>query len=85
MALNAGDAACSSGLSQRIYNFWTGDTANNGMVTPLTGTAQTNVKSLCWAIAQAVVAEIHANGAVSVSTPGVQAGSSTLTGTGTIS
>jgi hypothetical protein len=66
MALNAGNAACTSGLSQRIYNAWTGDTSNNGFVSPLSGAAASAVKSLCWAIAQAVVAEIQADAVATI-------------------
>lgn len=64
MAMDAGNAACTTGLSKRIYDNWTGDTPNNGLISPLTGTADATVKSLCHAIATAVVAEIQANAVV---------------------
>lgn len=65
MALNAGNTACSSGLSKRIYDAWT-SAADAGLSSPLTA-AQTNaVKALCYAIATAVVAEIQANAVVNV-------------------
>ena len=66
MALNAGDSGCTTGLSKRIFDAWTGDTSNNGFVSPLTGAAEASVKSLCYAIAQAVVAEIQADAVATV-------------------
>ena len=51
--INAGDAACSSGLSKRIYDNWTGD-AGNGFASPLPPAAQAYVKSHAWQWAQAI-------------------------------
>jgi hypothetical protein len=68
MALNAGDAACSSGLAQRIYNAIIGGT-NTGFSGSMT-TAQTDsIKALCYGIAVGVVAEIQSNASVSVTAP----------------
>ena len=63
MALNAGNSACSTGLSARIYTYWTGD-ARSGFVSPLTGAPDDAVKALCYAVARAVVDEITANASV---------------------
>ena len=74
MPLSKGNAACTTGLSKRIYDNWTSD-SRNGFVNPLTAGAQDNIRSLCWAVAQAVVDEIQANAAVTVT---VQTSSSGL-------
>jgi hypothetical protein len=66
--MDAGDAACSHGLSNRIYANWTGDAANNGFSNPLSGAQQTSLKSMCYAIALAVVAEIQANATAVIAT-----------------
>lgn len=65
MALNAGNTACSTGLSKRIYDAWT-SAAANGFSSPLTSGQTDAVKALCYAIASAVVAEIQANAVVNV-------------------
>jgi hypothetical protein len=57
MALNAGNAACTTGLSSRIYNNLTGDPSSGAV-------ANAALKSLCYNIALAVVAEIQANASV---------------------
>jgi len=67
MALSAGNAACSSGLSKRIYDYWTGDTSN-GFSGSMSGAQTDAVKSLCYAIARAVVDEVTANGVAEIST-----------------
>lgn len=67
MAMDAGDAGCTHGLSQRIYNAWTTD-VNNGFSSPLSAAQQTLIKSQCFAIAAAVVAEIQANATVVIKT-----------------
>jgi hypothetical protein len=64
MALNAGNAACTTGLSKRIYDTWTADTPNNGFIVPLNAAADASIKSLCHSIAVAVVAEIQADAVV---------------------
>jgi hypothetical protein len=61
--LEKGDAECASGLSKRIFDRWTADT-RSGFVDPLEGDALGSVKSLCWAVAQAVVDEIQENAKV---------------------
>ena len=64
MAMIVGDANCTSGLSKRIFDAWTGD-SRAGLVTPLTGTALGCVQAMCFAIATAVVAEITADAVTS--------------------
>lgn len=63
MALNAGDAGCTTGLSGRIYTNWTGAAAN-GFSVPLSSDQTAAVKALCYAVALAVVDEIMANASV---------------------
>lgn len=65
MALNAGDADCTSGLSKRIYDAITGD-SRNGFIDPLPDAGRDNVRALCWAIARGVVDELTENGAITV-------------------
>ena len=68
MALNAGDAGCTSGLALRIYNAIIGGT-NTGFSGTLT-TDQTNaIKALCYGIAVGVVGEIQTNAAVTATAP----------------
>lgn len=67
MALNAGNADCTTGLSQRIYDYLVAD-ARNGFVDPLEGAARDAVRALCWATARAVVDEIVANADVTITT-----------------
>lgn len=65
MGLNAGNTACTTGLSARIYNALI-SSADSGFSSPMTA-AQTNaVKALCYAVAVGVVNEVQANAAVSV-------------------
>lgn len=73
MALNPGNAACTSGLSQRIYDGWTGDAAM-GLPAPLPAASATILKAMAYRIAVAVVGEIqdHAEVAVTVSAGGLQ-------------
>ena len=65
MALNTGNAECTTGLSKRLYDNWTTDSGHDpnrsGLVSPLEGSADDCVKALCHAIAKAVVDEINAN------------------------
>lgn len=68
MALNAGNTACSSGLSQRIYNELTG-ASGNGFSGTLSAAQTDAVKAICYAVAKAVVDEVAANAAVSVTVP----------------
>jgi hypothetical protein len=74
MALNAGAADCSTGLSLRIYTAWT-SAAGAGFVSPLTAGAIAAIQAQCHAIALAVVAEIQANAVVTGTATG-----STVTG-----
>lgn len=65
MALNAGDAACTTGMSLRIFNAITNGT-NTGFSATLTVAQENAVKALCYGIAVGVVAEIQSNASVSV-------------------
>ncbi len=65
MALSAGNTACSTGLSKRIYDALTA-ASGNGFSSPLSSGQTDAVKALSYSIASAVVAEIAANAAVSV-------------------
>lgn len=60
MALNAGNSACTSGLSGRIYDQWVAD-VTAGFSSPLTTPQQNMIKAQCWAVAQSVVNEFNAN------------------------
>lgn len=58
MALNAGDAACSTGLSKRLYD---------AILAGATGaTDNAALKALCYAIATSVVDEITTNADVDI-------------------
>lgn len=59
MPINAGDAACTQGLSGLIYGDWTGDTANNGFSLPLPAPA-TVTKSQCFQWASALATRLAA-------------------------
>ena len=65
MALNAGDRACTAGLSKRIFDNWTTDSGNipnqSGLADPLEGAGAECVKALCYAVAKAIVDEINEN------------------------
>lgn len=65
MGMSAGDSGCTTGLSGRIYTNLTGD-SRNGFSSPMSSGQSDAVKALCYAVAQAVVAEVNANGACSV-------------------
>ena len=69
MAISAGDAGCTTGLSAAIYTAWTGDAAN-GFSSPLTAAQISMVKAMCyrWAVA---IANAHNSDGVS-STVSVQ-------------
>lgn len=62
--LVAGNAGCTSGLSKRIFDAWTAPGSGAGFTDPLEGPGLASVKSLCWAVAQAVVAEVQENAKV---------------------
>lgn len=78
MALNAGNSTCTTGLSKRIFDFWTAD-SRAGFVSPLSGAALDCVHAMCYAVARAVVAEVQANAAVTGTTS--EGGGETITGT----
>lgn len=63
MALNKGNSTCTTGLSKRIYDQWSTDSAA-GFTSPMSPTQQNMLKTLCWAVAQSVVDEIQANARV---------------------
>ena len=65
MALAAGNSGCTSGLSQRIYDYLVAD-SRNGFSSPMSAAQSDAVKALCYAVARAVVDEIVANAAVTV-------------------
>lgn len=67
MALNAGDANCTTGLSKRVFDYLTAD-SRNGFVDPLDGAALDAVRALCWAVARGVVDEIATNADVTITT-----------------
>lgn len=68
MALNAGDAGCTSGLALRIYNAIIGGT-NTGFSGTLTTAQENSIKALCYGIASGVVAEIQSNASVTATAP----------------
>ena len=65
MAMVIGDTACTTGLSKRIYDEWTGG-SDNGFSAPLTVAQANAVKALCYAIAKSVVDEITTNARVDI-------------------
>lgn len=72
MTLDAGNTACTTGLSKRIYDARIAASATIGI-----GAGAANLTALkadCYAIATAVVAEIQANAeaVISVTTAGLQ-------------
>jgi len=73
MALSAGDANCTTGLSKVLYdNFQAATDAKLGSLTP--GDAPDKaLKALCWVIANSVITYIKANGVVST-TIGISTG-----------
>jgi len=75
MAINAGDADCTTGLSKRAYDYLIADT-RAGFASPLNAAGANAVKALCWAMARAFRDELQANGEAVVSTSlgGLQSG-----------
>jgi hypothetical protein len=65
MPLIPGNAACTTGLSKRCYDYWTAD-PGSGFVSPLTDAARTMIRAQCYAFARAVVDEFQANGLISI-------------------
>jgi len=68
MALQVGNAACTTGMSQRIYLAIVGGTST-GLSSPLTTAQADSLKAIAYGIAVGVVGEIQTNGTVSVSAP----------------
>jgi hypothetical protein len=62
MALDAGNSACTTGLSGALYTAWTGD-ATNGFSSPLTTGQTAVVKSLCYQWAVSIAARLGVDGA----------------------
>lgn len=79
MALQKGDAACTTGLSKRIYDARWADKDAIG----LNAAGQAALKADCYAIACAVVDEIQANASVTatVNPLGLTAPNGPVTGT----
>lgn len=67
MAIDAGDANCTTGLSKRIRDYWVADT-RAGFVSPLNALADDTINALCFAISRAVKDEIVANGEAFIGT-----------------
>jgi len=69
MTLSVGDAACTTGLSKRIYDYRVAAAATIGIADD-----RTPLKADCYAIAKAVVDEIQANAeaVVSITTGALQ-------------
>jgi hypothetical protein len=65
MALNAGDAGCTTGMSQRIYNAIIGGTGTGFSASPTVAQLDC-IRALAYGIASGVVAEIQSNASVSV-------------------
>lgn len=78
MAMNAGDAACTNGLSKRILDNWLAD-ATGGFVTPMPPAGLVSLKAMAYGVAKAVVDEIQANATVSGTTS--EGGGETISGT----
>jgi len=47
IAIDEGNPACTSGMSQKVYDGWTGDPAN-GFISPLPASAVTLLKAQCY-------------------------------------
>lgn len=61
MSLDAGDAACTHGLSYRLFTTWQAE-PGAGLSPPAPTADQTAaLKAMCYAFAKAIVAEIQAN------------------------
>ena len=85
MSMNAGDAGCTSGLSQVVYNYRTGD-PSTGFSSPLSAAQTTALKHDCYQLSLAIVTYIQGHAEVSVTVPadafgpGIPATDTTLTG-----
>lgn len=86
MAMNAGDATCTSGLAQVIYNYLSGD-ASCGFSSPLSDAQTTALKHLAYRLAQSTVTYVQAHAEVNITVPadafgaGIPASEVTLSGT----
>lgn len=65
MALDAGDADCTSGLSHEVYEAMTTDT-RAGFSSPMSGAQEGAVKALAYSIAAAAIAHVVAHAEVHV-------------------
>jgi hypothetical protein len=68
MALNAGDAGCTSGMSQRIYLAIIGGTGTGFSASPTVAQLDC-IRALAYGIASGVVAEIQSNASVTATAP----------------
>lgn len=68
MALDAGNSACSTGLSKRIYDALLAAPAS-GFSSPLSSAQEDALKAISHSVATSVVAEIQANAVVSITVP----------------
>lgn len=70
MSLTAGNRACTTGLSKRIFDAWQAEAAIAQTAPPLAeedlATSQDAIKAIAYAIATAVVAEITVNAVVDI-------------------
>ncbi len=86
MALDAGDAGCTTGLSHEIYEAMTTDT-RSGFSSPLSSDQEGALKALAYSIAAAAVAHVVAHAEVHVTITagslgsGLPASDVTITGT----
>ena len=68
MGLQTGDAACTTGMSHRIYAAIIGGT-NTGFSGSMTTAQSDSIKALAYGIAVGVVGEIQSSAAVNVTAP----------------
>ena len=86
MSMNAGTAACTTGLAQFIYNYRVGD-PSSGFSSPLSAAQTTALKHDCYEFALAIVTYIQGNATVNITVPadafgsGIPATDVVLTGT----
>lgn len=67
MALDAGNEACTTGLSKRIFDEWEANDTLNPSGDPLAGDGAAIAKAMAYVFAKSVVAEIVANGKARIS------------------
>lgn len=68
MALDAGNSACTTGLSKRIYDALLA-APGSGFSSPLSTAQEDALKAIAHSVATSVVAEIQANAIVSITVP----------------